>query len=179
MFRRNPTAEATRHSDCRDVSALPTAMAAIIECWVRPFHDRWQCSAPRAENEGEKAPMTTRRMPFAAACAGLFDNSATNVPIELADARVAYQRARTGSAAQIAPAELLVAKKALAEAEQAFQRDPDSSRTRDLAHVARRISEMAEATASIALDREIQSLATGRCPGTRVRALATAKKSAG
>ena len=101
--------------------------------------------------------MTTRRMPLSINCAGLFSSSATNVPNELEEARAAYQRARTGNAVQFAPTELLAANRALAEAEQSFQRDPESRQTRDLAHLAQRLSEVAEATASVALRRESQS----------------------
>ncbi|MEN6473850.1 MAG: OmpA family protein [Syntrophaceae bacterium] len=89
----------------------------------------------------------------------LFAGCATTPPQELVNAREAYQRASTGIAAQAAPAELHVAKKALDQAEQSFQKNPDSYKTRDLAYVAQRKSQLAEATASIAIEQKSQTQA--------------------
>ncbi len=87
----------------------------------------------------------------------LFAGCASTAPKELVNARGAYQRASTGVAAQAAPAELHVAKQALDKAEQSFQKNPDSYHTRDLAYVAQRKAELAEATASIAMEKKSQT----------------------
>ncbi len=88
-------------------------------------------------------------MTFALAAAMLAGCAAT-IPQELASARVAYQRASTGPAAQATPAEVHKAHEALQQAEQAFASNPDSYHTRDLAYVAQRKAESAEAFADIA-----------------------------
>jgi flagellar motor protein MotB len=81
--------------------------------------------------------------------AGLFviGCGATIPPTELVNARQAYQRASTGQAAQLVPAELHKAQIALDMAEKSFLDDPDSYLTRDLAYVADRKSMLAEALA--------------------------------
>jgi len=76
--------------------------------------------------------------------------AATMPPPELVSAREAYQQASTGQAAQLVPAELHKAQEALTLAEKAFQDDPKSFRTRDLAYVADRKAKMAEALATTA-----------------------------
>ncbi len=89
--------------------------------------------------------------------AGLAGACAAKAPNELVDAREAYRRASTGIAAEIAPAELHVANQALAKAEKSFKNTSDSYRTKDLAYVAQRKSEMAEATASILNEKRTQA----------------------
>ena len=103
--------------------------------------------------------MKTNNLLIVVACAGLFGGCAAAVPSELVNARAAYQRASTGPAVQAAPAELHVANQALAKAEQSFQDNSDSYQTRDLAYVAERKSEIAEAIASIAIEQKTQSKA--------------------
>ncbi|OGQ81014.1 MAG: hypothetical protein A2289_14325 [Deltaproteobacteria bacterium RIFOXYA12_FULL_58_15] len=103
--------------------------------------------------------MKTNNLIILAACAGFISSCATTVPKELVNARAAYQQARNGPATRISPAELHVAYQALAKAEQSFQKDPDSYRTRDLAYVAQRKSELATATASITVEKESQAQA--------------------
>lgn len=66
------------------------------------------------------------------------------VPPELQNARRAYQQAAASPASTTAPAELLTAKQALTRAESAFENEPDSQRTRDLAYVAERRAQWAE-----------------------------------
>lgn len=73
--------------------------------------------------------------------------SATMPPQELVDARLAYQIASTGPAAQLVPAELHKAQVALDLAEKSFLKDPDSYLTRDLSYVADRKSKLAGALA--------------------------------
>lgn len=86
---------------------------------------------------------------FIVACAALLPSCAGTVPSELSNARLAYRSASAGPAAELAPTELHTAQEALAHAEKSFQKDSESYQTRDLAYVAQRKSEMAEAQASI------------------------------
>ena len=91
--------------------------------------------------------------------AGLFASCATAAPKELVSARNAYNNASNGIAADIAPAELHVAKTALDKAEESFKNDPESFKTKDLSYIAQRKSEIAEATASIILEKKKQEVA--------------------
>jgi flagellar motor protein MotB len=78
---------------------------------------------------------------FATACA------ASPAPRELVDARAAYQGAADGPAGQLDPAQLHVAHEQLVSAERSFSNDGDTFRTRDLAYVAIRKSQLADAAA--------------------------------
>ena len=80
----------------------------------------------------------------------LFAGCATVTPKELVNARSAYQQASQGPAQQLVPAELHKAHEALNQAEQSFQKDPDSHKTKDLAYIAQRKAQQAEALGSIA-----------------------------
>lgn len=93
-----------------------------------------------------------------AACSGLIGCAAT-VPKELVSARASYSRANAGIASELAPKELHAAQQALAQAEESFEENQDSYQTRDLAYIAQRKSETAEATASIALEKKNQAQA--------------------
>jgi outer membrane protein OmpA-like peptidoglycan-associated protein len=77
----------------------------------------------------------------------LISCSASLPPQELVDARLAYQIASTGPAAQLVPAELHKAQVAMDLAEKSFLEDPDSYKTRDLSYVADRKSKLAGALA--------------------------------
>lgn len=80
--------------------------------------------------------------------AGLLVGCGASIPpIELVNARSAYQHAKAGEAAQLVPAELHKAEAALAIAEKAFLDDPKSFKTRDLSYIADRKAKMAEAQA--------------------------------
>jgi outer membrane protein OmpA-like peptidoglycan-associated protein len=81
---------------------------------------------------------------FASACA-------TTTPAELKSARVAYTRASAGPAAQLTPADLHKAKSALDLAEQSLAQGKDTQRTIDLAYVAERTAQIAEAHADTAM----------------------------
>lgn len=83
-------------------------------------------------------------------CIALLCGCAATVPHELVDARLAYRHASTGAAVQLAPADLHVAEEALARAEKSFADDPKTFGTRDLAYVAQRKAQMADAQAAIA-----------------------------
>jgi outer membrane protein OmpA-like peptidoglycan-associated protein len=66
-------------------------------------------------------------------------------PRELVDARAAYNKAQSGAAGKLNPAEVHEAKVALDNAESAYQADAESPRTRDMSYVAQRKAEWAEA----------------------------------
>jgi outer membrane protein OmpA-like peptidoglycan-associated protein len=80
----------------------------------------------------------------------LFAGCATVTPKELINARSAYQQASQGPAQQLVPAELHKAHEALNEAEKSFKNDSDSHKTKDLAYIAQRKAQQAEALGSIA-----------------------------
>jgi len=87
------------------------------------------------------------------ACAALLGGCAATVPSELVNARLAYQHASAGPAAQLVPADLHTAQEALARANEAFAKDAKSYHTLDLAYVAQRKAEMADVLASIAAEQ--------------------------
>ena len=87
------------------------------------------------------------------ACVVFLGSCAATIPTELSKARLAYQQASQGPAAQLVPAELHKAKLALDKAEASFSNDPKSYQTRDLAYVAERKALRAEALASIATQK--------------------------
>lgn len=86
-------------------------------------------------------------------CTALLGACGTTVTSELTGARQAYLRASEGPAARLSPAELHKAQEALTLAEEAFKDDANSFRARDLAYVAQRKAEMAEAHASISAEQ--------------------------
>jgi outer membrane protein OmpA-like peptidoglycan-associated protein len=69
---------------------------------------------------------------------------AHTTPKELLDARAAYKQAAAGIAQQETPAELHTAENSLKLAEQTFEDEGDSDRTRDRAYVAMRKAQLAE-----------------------------------
>lgn len=69
-------------------------------------------------------------------------------PRPLVDARAAYNRAKSGKAAQYTPAELHTAKVALNEAEKAYEDDAESPKTFALSYVALRTTQLVEAKAN-------------------------------
>jgi outer membrane protein OmpA-like peptidoglycan-associated protein len=77
---------------------------------------------------------------FAGACA-------TATPVELKNARMAYTRASTGPAATLTPTDLHKAKTALDKAEQNHAAGNGTQKTIDLAYVAERSAQIAEARA--------------------------------
>jgi outer membrane protein OmpA-like peptidoglycan-associated protein len=87
------------------------------------------------------ALLTATTIFAAAACAS------SPAPKELIDARAAYQGAADGPAGQLDPAQLHVAQEELAAAERSLMKDGDSFRTRDLAYVALRKAQLADAAA--------------------------------
>lgn len=81
--------------------------------------------------------------------AALGAGCAHNPPKELLDARAAYEKASQGPAAKYNPAELYEAKKTLDHANQEFNSDPDSDYTRDVAYIALRKAEIADADGKV------------------------------
>ena len=87
-------------------------------------------------------------------------------PRELLDARAAYEKVKTGEAAQLKPEIVHEAKVALDQAEASFVDDATSDRTRDLSYVAQRKAEFAAAQGGLAAavqqrdgaTRELQAL---------------------
>ena len=74
-------------------------------------------------------------------------------PTELVNARSAYKQVSEGPAAQLVPAEVHKAHEALVVAEQSFQKEPKSFKTKDLAYVAQRKAEQAGALGAMAADK--------------------------
>ena len=72
---------------------------------------------------------------------------ATPAPKELVEARAAYNRAASGPANSVNPAQVHVAKESLDIAERSFADDPSSPETRDRAYIALCKSQLAEAQA--------------------------------
>src|SRR3954463_15392799 len=85
--------------------------------------------------------------------------ASTPAPKELLDARAAYQRAQSGTAAQFKPDEVHEAKVALDKAEQSFVDDPGNQKAKDLAYVAERKSELADANAANAQAQSVKGQA--------------------
>jgi outer membrane protein OmpA-like peptidoglycan-associated protein len=75
----------------------------------------------------------------------------TSPPPELMAARIAYSKASRGAAAQATPDELHKAKTALDTAEHAFQKEPKAQSTRDLAYIAQRKAQLADAKGQVAI----------------------------
>ena len=117
--------------------------------------------------------MNMNRLLTLVAVAGIFGGcAATMAPSELVNARTAYKRASSGTTAAVAPAELHVARLALAQAETSFRENPDSYRTRDLAYVAERRVQLAEAAASITIEQQRQAQAGVDYQATQGREIA-------
>jgi outer membrane protein OmpA-like peptidoglycan-associated protein len=108
-----------------------------------------------------------------AACAAVLCGCAATAPSELVDARLAYQHASAGPAAELAPADIHKASEALARAEESFAEDSDSYRTRDLAYVAQRKAEMAVVKASIASEQKKQGASDAALVSTQTDLLKT------
>jgi len=83
----------------------------------------------------------------------LIAGCASVTPMELINARAAYQSASAGPAAQLVPADLHKAQMALDLAEKSFEKDSDSYKTKDLAYAAQRKAQLAVALSNIAADQ--------------------------
>ena len=114
--------------------------------------------------------ISTRHTPFLAtplAAFFLLTACATTTPVELKNARTAYSRASTGPAAQRTPADLHIAKTALDKAEATFAEEENSQKTIDLAYIAERKAQLAEARAQAAIAQEQNEKATQELADTK------------
>ncbi|HEX4351570.1 MAG TPA: OmpA family protein, partial [Polyangiales bacterium] len=76
--------------------------------------------------------------------------ASSQAPSQLIDARAAYTHAQTGHTTQLDPTSLHEAKVSLDRAEHAYAEDGASGRVRDLAYIATRKAELADATGDTA-----------------------------
>jgi outer membrane protein OmpA-like peptidoglycan-associated protein len=97
------------------------------------------------------------------------------VPQDLLDARSAYLRAQSGPASQFKPDQVHEAKVALDKAEQSYLDDPGDQKTKDLAYVAHRKAELAEANAANAQAQSIKGQADNDTKQTTKGQLAEAR----
>ena len=100
--------------------------------------------------------------------APLLDCASTPPPRELLEARAEYQKAQTGPAGQVNPAQVHVAKESLDLAEKSFNDDPDSAETRDRAYIALRKAQLSEAQAGIMLAEADRSKAQADLQATQL-----------
>jgi outer membrane protein OmpA-like peptidoglycan-associated protein len=84
----------------------------------------------------------------------------TLAPKELLDAREAYNKAASGPAAKVAPAQLDNAKQALDKAEASFKNDGDGDTTKNLAYIAQRRAEIAASAGEIEQANQDRAQAT-------------------
>jgi len=105
--------------------------------------------------------------------------SCATAPKELVDARSTFAHASEGPATHFAPEEMRKAKAALADAELSFTNDPKSFRTRDLAYVAQRKTQMAEVRAAINSSRKSNQVASNDFERTQGDALSRTKDELG
>jgi outer membrane protein OmpA-like peptidoglycan-associated protein len=90
---------------------------------------------------------TILRLPALAITFSFFGCASAPPPQALFDARASYERARTGPAATLDPADLHTAKESLDAAESFYNKDGDTQETRDMAYAASRRAAIAEAIA--------------------------------
>jgi outer membrane protein OmpA-like peptidoglycan-associated protein len=104
---------------------------------------------------------------------------AHNPPQELVDARAAYQRASTGPAQQYRPDEVHKAWSALEAAESSYSADPESGKTRDLAYIAERKAQVAEALATAAAAEKVEGEAKNALDQTNAQNAQRTKQQLG
>ncbi len=92
-------------------------------------------------------------------------------PPELVSARTAYKKAADGPATKESPAKLHEAQLALDVAEKKFGEIPDSLEVKDLAYVAQRKAELAEATADTSIAQKQKELSERGAQQAQVDAL--------
>ncbi|HET9620295.1 MAG TPA: OmpA family protein [Kofleriaceae bacterium] len=101
--------------------------------------------------------MMKTKLLLAISIASLAACGAHHPPQELVDARAAYAHAASSNANQLVPAELHVARNSLDAAERKFDDDGDSQPTKDLAYVALRKAQRAEALGNAAAADQARS----------------------
>jgi outer membrane protein OmpA-like peptidoglycan-associated protein len=94
-------------------------------------------------------------------------------PADLVTARAIYMRANESQAATLAPADLHQAAEALAVAEESFTRDGDTQTTRDLAYIADRRAQIAEARGGAIGSNQEQQQTLGNMHAAETSQLAT------
>ena len=104
--------------------------------------------------------MKTLSLTAGAMLLGLVAGCASQPPVELKNARAAYQDAINSPAATYAPTDVYEAKKSLQRAEDYFRNEGDEPETRDLAYVAERMAIIAKSKGNnvIALNEKQQAL---------------------
>lgn len=107
------------------------------------------------------------QLPLLLLCSALIGGCAATIPAELANARRAYSDAYASQASTLVPAEVHKAREALAEAEAEFKKDPKGYHTRDLAYVAQRKAELAEALAARAAEETATAAANVQYQATQ------------
>jgi outer membrane protein OmpA-like peptidoglycan-associated protein len=95
------------------------------------------------------------------------------------DARASYNVAEQGAAAKYKPEQLHEARLALDQAEQSFNSDPNSEKTKNLAYVARRRAQLAEADGETARALENKNEATTEVSKTQAAQLASTRAELG
>ena len=105
--------------------------------------------------------MKTLTLTAGAMILGLAAGCASQPPVELKNARAAYQEASQAPGAQLAASDVYEAKKSLQRAEDYFANEGDQPETRDLAYVAERMAIIAKSKGNnvILLDQKQQALA--------------------
>ncbi len=102
-----------------------------------------------------------------------------NPPQELIDARASYSASEQGAAAKYKPDQLHEARLALDQAEQSFNDDPNSQKTKNLAYIARRRAQLAEADGETARAMENKNEATTEVSKTQAAQLASTRAELG
>jgi outer membrane protein OmpA-like peptidoglycan-associated protein len=97
--------------------------------------------------------------------------AASMPPAELIDARAAYNKAESGPAAQLDPAQLHIAEVQLALAEKTFDDEGNTYKARDQAYVAQRKAELADVKAHITEFDQQVNLSAQQVQLTQARAL--------
>ena len=110
-------------------------------------------------------------------CAAL-SGCAPTIP-ELVSARHAYEQASTGPAATLVPADVHKAHEALEQAEAAYKDDKRGYEAKDLAYVAQRKAELAEALASRAAEAKVASAANAQYQDTQDAVMRNTKAALG
>jgi outer membrane protein OmpA-like peptidoglycan-associated protein len=95
------------------------------------------------------------------------------------DARASYNLAEQGAATKYKPDQLHEARLALDQAEQSFNDDPNSQKTKNLAYVARRRAQLAEADGETARAMENKNEATTEVSKTQAAQLASTRAELG
>jgi outer membrane protein OmpA-like peptidoglycan-associated protein len=121
----------------------------------------------------------TQARPTVLLALALLQGCAATLPTELARARLAYHQASMGHAATLVPADLHIAHVALQDAEAAFKSDPRGYHTADLAYVAERKAELAEALAATAEQEKAKASADVQYQATQQAIIVDTKERLG